>query len=541
MTTSLFIKSHSRDFPWLEWCKKSIEKNCSGFSEVVLCLPEGESFNWPGAKIVHVRETFTGYLFQQAVKLYADQLCSGDFITFQDSDTIFTYPVTPETFLKDGKPIWITRPWDAARPDQQIWRGPTSKFIGHDAPFEGMFRHPFTVHRSVLQRMRGFCQFQHGVSLDEYIKQREVPGSPTALTFSEWNALGAFGWFHAKDQFHWIDASREEPPPAVCFQGYTWGGEQRKQEDLSKFREILDVCVGATEERAVSLAPAPLTVPLAIEFLASQVRDNFHKARIIRDLKKAWKGKGEHPKTRARAVSAPKKDNWRKGILLCVHSYPGANETFDRHLLNYDLLGADRIVGIGTTDDKCEWPEGLTHINIGENGYMKLKGKDDHLCRRLLDTVKWCLTQPEDKFAIIEYDTVPLRKMPNWKGVNAFRTGGQINGSKAQSFYHNPWLFDRASGEALVRAMEEVLPESQEYPDNSPDLFFGLACERAGIPVGCSFRLFTRNSLDAPGDLDLAVQAALEGAHVIHGVKEGFEYETIMSALNDEHLALSHT
>ena len=89
--------------------------------------------------------------------------------------------------------------------------------------------------------MRGFCQFQHGVSLDEYIRSKEVPGTKTALTFSEWNAVAAFAWFHCRDQFHWIDASKEQPPKAVVHQGFTWGGEARKLEDIAKFKEKIAV------------------------------------------------------------------------------------------------------------------------------------------------------------------------------------------------------------------------------------------------------------------------------------------------------------
>jgi hypothetical protein len=32
------------------------------------------------------------------------------------------------------------------------------------------------------------------------------------------------------------------------------------------------------------------------------VKDNFHKARIIRDLKKEWAGKGAPPKSRKKAA-----------------------------------------------------------------------------------------------------------------------------------------------------------------------------------------------------------------------------------------------
>lgn len=567
----IFIKTRPHDYPWLEWCIKSIGQFADGFRRAILKSPSPiPSFGY----IEQHKETLSpipdkepGYLWQQVCKLHADEHTDAEWILFMDSDCVFTRPVSPSGFIHDGKPIWLYTPLDQARPDQHVWAPVMEKFLGRKPQHEFMRRHPFIVQRWMLEEFRKFCQYRHGKSLEEYIMGEADPGNNLALKFSEWNCLGFFLWEYHRDKVAWFVDSKAGTP--CIYQGFTHGGEQRKQEDLAKFKELL---AGQPEEGNIASGVAPdgtkvtssvaggrdLTVSSAISFLASQVKDNFHKARIIRDLKKAWKGKGEAPKTRSRGASAPKNGyslepsvsiaeiagaaakihGWNKGTLLCIHSYPGANDTVARHWRSYEKFGADRIVGIGTLDNKTTFP--CESVNIGEDGYMKLKGKDDHLCRRLLDTVKWCLTQPEDRFAIIEYDTIPLRKMPKWKGVNASLTGGKVNDSKARSFYHNPWLFDRAAGEKLVCALEAVLPESAEYPNNSPDLFFGLACERAGIRVECKFTLFTRNSLDAPGDLDLAVEAAVSGAHVVHGVKEAFEYDTIMNALNGKHLALSH-
>jgi hypothetical protein len=348
-------------------------------------------------------------------------------------------------------------------------------------------------------------------------------------------------------------------------QGFTHGGEERKQQDLAKFREILEpvtsvprevvnVVEGEPRQRDVPIhATHSLTESSAIEFLASQVRDNPHKARIIRQLKAAWRGKGvKNEKKSSMTVgtrltcgdvvmdrSTGKFIN--NGLLLCIHSYPGANETMARHWPNFLNAGATRIAGIGTTDGKCTWPDGLDAVvDIGENAYMKFKGKDDHLCRRLLDTVKWCLTQPEDRFAIVEYDTLILKPFPQFSGVHAHLTGGRVNGSKTKQFHHNPWAWGREHGPQLIAALEAALPHSREYPNNSPDLFFGLACEMANIKVTCPWKMFTRNSLDSKGDLELAVEAALDGAHVIHGVKTAEEYFAITNTLKEKHLPMSN-
>jgi hypothetical protein len=532
----IVIKTRPHDYDWLEWCLKSIGTNCFEFNGLILIndipsIEHPELFIPLRNKHIGVPLKEPGYLWQQRCKLYADQYSDAEYILFQDSDTIFTRPVTPSNFIKDGKPVWLYSPLDKARPDQHAWIPVMEKFLGKKPEHEFMRRHPFIVPRWAFEELRTFCKYKHGMSLEDYIMAQAIPGHPLALVFSEWNCMGFFLWEYHHDKVCWM--TPEEAGPACVYQGFTHAGEDRKQEDIDKFKELLGSTPSVVEHSAeeVHLPPPQLTEDSAIEFLANGVKDNFHKARIVKKLKKAWEGKGEAPKKK-KAVSIA------SGILLCIHGYPGANEAVQRHWPYFEQSGATRIVGIGTLGGGCEFP--CESVEIGENAYMKIRGSDDHLCRRLLDTVKWCLKQPEDKFAIIEYDTLPLSRMPEWKGISACLTGGRVNGSIATQFFHNPWLFDRASGETLVRALEKVLPESASYPNNSPDLFFGLACERANITVGCNFRLFTRNRLDDPEDLALACKMAREGVHFIHGVKTEAQFNAITEALNDKGILVSH-
>lgn len=558
----IFIKTREHDYPWLEWCLKSISQFTVGFhagyiqsddSVEQLSFKRGQPVD--GWSLYQTPKKEPGYLWQQACKLNADKFTDSDFILFMDSDCVFTRPVTPSDFIKDGKPIWLYTPLDQARPDQHVWAPVMEKFLGKKPQHEFMRRHPFIAPRWALQELRTFCQYRHGKTIEEYIMGEADPNNGLALRFSEWNCLGFFLWEYHRDSISWVLDS--DASPSCVHQGFTHGGEQRKQEDLAKFKELLGGH-GAQRDSATGFVlpietPAELTERIAIDFLASQVRDNFHKARIIHQLKAAWKGVGAPPKGAGRprkekpAIEAPKrkpgrppkiKEPVKGGTLLCIHSYPGANETVERHWKSYLKAGADRIVGIGTDDGGCKFP--CESVTIGRNAYMSMDRSDDHLCLRLLDTVKFCMDQPEDRFIIAEYDVVFLRKFPHFEGVCAHKTGDRIHGSHSPSFHHGPWCFDRASGPALIKAMEMALPLSDRYPNNSPDIFFGLACDMAGIKVGCTWKMFTRNSLDSPGDLELAVEAAENGVHVIHGVKQDFEYTTLMSVLNKKHLALSH-
>lgn len=545
LTCDIFIKTREHDYPWLEWCLRSIDKHCSGFRKIVLIHNQKE--NPPPSNHSTPTETKQwsedwlfrgpGYLEQQCCKLYADVVTDAEYILFTDSDTVFTKPINPDFFLRDGMPTWRYTKLDNARQDQHHWVGVMEKFLGKKPENEFMREHPEFVPSWALKEMRMFCKYKHGVTLEEYIMSQKDPNNDLALVFSEWNCLGFFLWEFHRDKIHWLDDSEGHN---CTYQGHTHSGEKRKQEDLAKFREILGEPESITQRPlGGGTAESRLTLESCIEYLAQEAgKDGFAKARILRQLKTAWKDikAPVNGKPRGRKKSEPPREQ-NKGFLLCIHSYPGANETVERHWSFFKKSGATRIAGIGTTDGECVWPKEIDWVHeIGENKYIK----GDHLCRRLLDTIKWCMTQPEDHFMIAEYDVVFLKKIPLPHGVCAHLTGGQVNGSKTSQFFHGPWCFDRASGAALIAALEAVLPECQGPPDNSPDLFFGLACERAQIKVGCGFKMFTRNSLDEPNSLDLAVESAVSGVHCIHGVKRDFELQAIQSALSEKHLSNSH-
>lgn len=520
-----------------------MEKFVTGLHEIVLCLPEGDDFDWPGANIVHLRERGVTYLTQQCAKLYSDEWCSGDFILFQDSDTCFDRPIKPEDLMIGGNPFWPIRPYGDARQDQQIWRAPTEKYMGEPVAFEGMARHPFFVPRGVLRKMRAFCEMQHGIPLWDYIQNQGNPAHPLALVFSEWNALSAFSLKHARDQFHWIDLSKEEAPAACCVQGFSHGGEGRKQEDIAKFREILggetlrDVVARANNgDTIVSdqagihlLRGRDMSVSDAISALVREARKApVCKGRVLTALRKAGlvkRGKlMELPDDEPAPV--PMKD---PSVLLAIHSFPGANDCVERHWPHYYLSGATRIVGIGTTDGKCRWPVDCESVNIGKNKYID----GPHLPQRLADTIEWCLTQPEDRFIIAEYDVLFLGAVPPWTGAMLHRTGGKLPDAKASWFGHNPWCLDRESAARIMHELRAIIQEGHcqsRWPEASPDVALGYAVDRLKLPFAPLERMFTRNSLEEAGALDLAVAAVRDGATIIHGCKTPHAFDALVGA-----------
>src|SRR5262252_94019 len=223
--------------------------------------------------------------------------------------------------------------------------------------------------------------------------------------------------------------------------------------------------------------------------------------------------------------------------LLAIHSYPGGNAAMERHWEYFQRQGADEVWGIGTTDGKCKWPQDMKFtLDIGANSYID----GPHLALRLVDTVHTFLPLDWDILMIAEYDTVFFNRIPVEKmklGLAGYMAGGKTWGSKAEHFYHNPWLFRREIAPHFVelgrKAIEEGVcpgrePGQAPVPDCSPDVFFGFIAEELALKVQDDlWTEFSRNSLDRPGDLKEAQKAFRAGVDIIHGIKTKHELEYI--------------
>jgi Family of unknown function (DUF6492) len=218
-TTALFIRSYSKDFPWLAYCLRSIQKFATGFSEIVIVIPDTDSLDHLTVeKVFKEKETMDGYMMQQASKMSADTYTEADFICFVDSDCCFVEPVTPETFMTAGRVNWLYTPWSKiAEETRVVWQEVMKRCIGEEPPAEFMRRHPQVIPRWALQEFRGFVAEKHGVSLEHYISVQ--PGK----CYSEFNTIGFFLWLHHHEKIHWMN-TEDFLPPTVLLQKWSWGG-----------------------------------------------------------------------------------------------------------------------------------------------------------------------------------------------------------------------------------------------------------------------------------------------------------------------------
>lgn len=225
MTTDLFVKSHAPDYGWLRYALRSIDKFCTGFRKVVLVAPTADCPRpeTTSSELFIQPERQPGYSFQMVAKCYADIVSDADHIVFHDSDCLFTQPVTPETFLRDGKIMWNYTPWEHSREDERnAWVPVMTKFMRGKVDHNFMTRHPFVWPRWLFRALRDYTAKAHGMELLDYIMAQA--SEATCLTFSEFNCAGAYAWQHQREHFHWLDTTKDEIPPTVIRQFWSRGG-----------------------------------------------------------------------------------------------------------------------------------------------------------------------------------------------------------------------------------------------------------------------------------------------------------------------------
>lgn len=214
---------------------------------------------------------------------------------------------------------------------------------------------------------------------------------------------------------------------------------------------------------------------------------------------------------------------------LLVHSFAGANETVKRHWEFYKRSGFD-IFGVGRTNTVCVWPESMRTKDIGVDAYID----GDNLPRRLVDTFDWFLRdeifQCYTHCCVIEYDGIFLSAPPPVEVVAAAHlAGGKYPGFTSNQFHHCPWWLDRESAGKFVEQGRLMIGRG-DIEKGSPDFFFSLAMEQAGIPVKHLEGTYSRNSLDIAEDrkqCQTLIRAKL--LWFVHGVKTQEQLEEILS------------
>lgn len=206
----IFIKSYKDDFWILYYALASIEKNVTGYNNVILLIPEKDKEEFdtrvlPLRTLVHYVEDKTpGWLYQQVCKLNAHRYSFADYIMFSDSDCIFTRKVNVQDYIKDDKPEILYTEWQKVG-DAIVWKEPTELFLFDSVPYEFMRRNNQLVHKSTLVEIS-----KYKPNLEEIIM-----GSGS---FSEFNCIGAFAYKYEKDKYTFINTDDWTYVPPIAEQ-----------------------------------------------------------------------------------------------------------------------------------------------------------------------------------------------------------------------------------------------------------------------------------------------------------------------------------
>jgi hypothetical protein len=235
MNCAIVIRSYFRDFRWLRHCLRGICRFAHGFGAVIVIMPQSslERLPWQTIGDEHVlasEEFEDDYLGQQVTKLYADQLTDADYICHLDSDCVLRRPVAPTDLLVGGKVCIPFTPYIQV-PFERPWQRVTEKFLRHSVEHSFMRRLPLVYPRWLYPELRRCSARLHGQELRDYILCQPPRG------FSEFNALGAFAYYHHHEAFTWQPVAPDAPNEQLCKWYWSWGG--LRPEILAEIEQIL--------------------------------------------------------------------------------------------------------------------------------------------------------------------------------------------------------------------------------------------------------------------------------------------------------------
>lgn len=166
------------------------------------------------------------HLHHQVMKCHADLWCEGaDFVLHTDSDCVFKEPVTPEDYFVNEKPVMLMEPY--SKLVNNPWQIPTQNTLKRFVTHEFMRRHPQVNPIQVYAGLRECVRELHNKPFDDYVLSLK-PDFPWG--FSEHNVIGAYAWLAYRDNYHWIDLSKDKRPKDKLIQFWSHSPPDKLQD-----------------------------------------------------------------------------------------------------------------------------------------------------------------------------------------------------------------------------------------------------------------------------------------------------------------------
>lgn len=244
MNTEIFIVTHAKDFVWLKYCLCSMHKFCAGFDALRILVPTQDlnllqsvvDENSPGFKTVCIGADEwegRGMVWHMNQIMHADEWCpDADFIAHVDPDCIFTAPVTPKTYISEGRPILRYERFSeiGKRHDGVMrWRECTQHCLPFPVEYETMRCHPEVYHRGLYAETRRIMHMRTGKTVPDYIKEcrNEFP-----QTFCEFVTLGNVAMFLFRDKYAPVEQRSDVVTPPNHLQQFWSHGAIDQPQDI---------------------------------------------------------------------------------------------------------------------------------------------------------------------------------------------------------------------------------------------------------------------------------------------------------------------
>lgn len=235
----ILIVTYWKDFPWLAYTLKSIQKFCRGFSGVTVVVPHDKLERlWPAisgvpqSPVKITVQTFNevpgkGMLHHMAIMASADLYVpkGTKYVLHHDADGIFTMPTRPDHYFAEGKPFWLIRTWASlgvedrrhpvarVRSDCGQWKPHTDEQLGWDTEWYTMCVNTQAIPIEFYPLYRRHIEDRHRKSTVEYYTEpsarNEFPQNRM-----DWTAFGAFAHRFMPGSFTWFDVENGKPFPA---------------------------------------------------------------------------------------------------------------------------------------------------------------------------------------------------------------------------------------------------------------------------------------------------------------------------------------
>lgn len=231
-TIDIFIKSYRKDFWLLEIALKTIERNVTGYNNVVLLIPKKDKDLFdtrqvpPRTLIHYVEDEGTGYLRQQCYKLQAYKYCDAEFILFADSDCLWDHKINLQEFVMSGKPEILFTDWSKVG-DAICWKAPTEAILEDAAPFEGMRRNGLIYHKSTLENIAKWKP-----NLELLVM--------ASSAFSEFNLISNYAYKFERNQYEFVNTDDWQYVPAKSLQVWSHSDKEGDLLHCQEFVRLLE-------------------------------------------------------------------------------------------------------------------------------------------------------------------------------------------------------------------------------------------------------------------------------------------------------------